>query len=586
MFQWEQGMPGLGLGRKEQAISSPNLRSLTFFNSTGNVAASCPAAFGQHWSDNTSSFMTEADFFSLFDLNDASYNIKFSPDYLDLNNNSDDLRVQMTVSVGCSIQHRQKYFRDSLKKLCRTYGNNNVVIMLDDIIQWRTLAIGVEDPTQRTQEHLMKKAQENARAWLLENLPYIFDEQILQCVEKENNNMVWKNSVPQPIQRMFSQYLQQKQKGPEAVAKWLELNLDKIMHLQETVDYPGKIEIVRWKNFDAIKVQQAVQEMNDLYRNDSDFKQAVDETALDFLLRIKGYDFSLEPPVSTTLEPGVFHLYLKNGVLQYDVKSPFSVDLREQPLNIPSLEEEIMELISTGGTVKNDLKKKILNVISERVSQVGNEKCPHVRNKLGRLNGNFEPYCTNEEILSMSVNYLLEECGIMAKIWTTHPKLKANIEAYPKKRTKAMKAVEERYIKKIYHLSSHLSEGNVSPSSEQKSKCQIAVYVKEGKLYYETKLSKSKNVSEAQREITKKDCVDVLKMSKNKIKDLFHQVKSSNPEDLIDNLAPYQSDFVRILKGRNHILFLLEAMEMKFEKTQKDELALCSTSTSQRSVKR
>lgn len=223
-------------------------------------------------------------------------------------------RAQLTISVGCSKKHYGEYFKASLEKAAKDF--KDVVIMVDDSVQWRTLAIEIEDSEKRNEANLRDIADKNAEDWFSENQQYID-----ACKEK----------------------------------------------------YPGKIKLIRWKDFDAVEVQRAVNEMTQIYHNNERMRIAIDQTAAEFLERVRRRN----PPV-------------------------------------PS-------------------------------------------------------HCTDEDILMMSRNYLIEECGVMRKIW---PKYHAQYELYPAKRTRAMEETHRLYIQEQNLLTALIM--NIHPKKSNSRVSQIS----------------------------------------------------------------------------------------------------------------
>ncbi len=97
-----------------------------------------------------------------------------------------DSHAQITISVGCSGKHTGEHFRDTLDKAIKTF--QKVTIMIDDSVQWRTLAI---DNPRLTDEELKELAISNGDNWLAQNKPYI-DKYMLQD-EKKVTLVRWKD---------------------------------------------------------------------------------------------------------------------------------------------------------------------------------------------------------------------------------------------------------------------------------------------------------------------------------------------------------------------------------------------------------
>lgn len=79
-----------------------------------------------------------------------------------------DATAQITISVGCSRRHSGTYFEDTLNQAVKIF--KRVIIMIDDSVQWSTLAI--EYP-HLTDPELKELAINNGNTWLAENQKYI-----------------------------------------------------------------------------------------------------------------------------------------------------------------------------------------------------------------------------------------------------------------------------------------------------------------------------------------------------------------------------------------------------------------------------
>lgn len=92
-----------------------------------------------------------------------------------------DSTAQITISVGCSHRHSGSHFRDTLKKVAQTF--KKAVIMVDDSVQWRTLAIDYPDYSE---QQLRELAIANGDRWLAEHQ---------QSIDQYTNVTVvrWKN---------------------------------------------------------------------------------------------------------------------------------------------------------------------------------------------------------------------------------------------------------------------------------------------------------------------------------------------------------------------------------------------------------
>lgn len=191
--------------------------------------------------------------------------------------------AQVTISIGCSHRHNGPHLRDTLNKVSSEF--KSVVVMLDDSVQGHTLALEYPDFTMKILRALGKSAGDQ---WLTCNQQYI---------DIINNQ------------------------------------------------FPGKISIVRWSDWDDTEeLTSAIEKMNRIYHTNQfngAIKAGIDETANAFLSRVK------------------------------------------QRVTWPSIRK------------------------------------------------NF----TEDQIVEISVKYLIEECAGMAYIW---PKLKTNFELYPSERTRAM----------------------------------------------------------------------------------------------------------------------------------------------------
>jgi hypothetical protein len=400
------------------------------------------------------------------------------------------LRAQITISVGCSDKHSGEYFKETLEKALKTF--DDIVIMLDDSVQWHTGAIGIPEGQECEKHRLEEKAIEGGDKWLRDNLPYI------EMLKKK---------------------------------------------------YPSKkIEIKRWKAFDASEITAAVRKINQLFDRDELFQRAINTTALDFLLRVKGYDFILHEPPSNTeeLEPGVIYLYKKGESIHFAVKTLNYEDVKDIALDLESqLSDEINEAILSNTPLTKEQKKAVLDITKRR---------EYTNDRLGKVDQNgvpIPPYCSNNKIMTMSTSYLIEETAVMSMLW---PKLGCHVELYPAKRSKAMQEVHERLIKTKY-LFRHGSEMDIP--ERKKRECEVILYRKNEKLYYKT--NESKDVSESQREMTKQNCVDIAKIKSTEIDALF------SGSDSISNETG--NKLLAIIFSRGHApLPLLEPTEISFRR--------------------